>query len=453
MIVRTLDLPCDLGTLFGAAAKEPGAAFLDSGMRDYGLGRWAYLACWPEAELALPADPPPRDPLGALRAFAGPFKGDLPAGPLPFMGGCVGYLSYDLGRCFERLPARLPPLEGARALRFFRYPGVLGVDCRERRLWLASWRDDAEAGAYLDRLEGLARRAFREPVRRGEAEPFRVGEARPNFEAAGFRDAVRRARQWIASGDVYQINVAQRFEAAFSGSKSGLYSALRACNPAPYAAYLDFGDEAVLSSSPERFLRLRGRVANTRPIKGTRPRTGEPAADAREREALLRSEKERAELLMIVDLERNDLGRVAEAGSVTVEGLHAIEAYPTVFHQTASVSARLASGVDAVDCLRAMFPGGSITGAPKIRAMELIEAIEPCRRGVYTGSVGWLGLNGDAEFNIAIRTFHLSGGRARFHAGSGIVWDSDPQAEYEETLHKALGLFRALERGATGKSM
>jgi para-aminobenzoate synthetase component 1 len=265
-----------------------------------------------------------------------------------------------------------------------------------------------------------------------------------NFDFAGYSAAIARIKAYIASGDVYQVNLTQRFAAPLPCPPYALYQRLRERSPAPFAAYLSFGPVQVVSSSPERFLTVRGRQVETRPIKGTRPRSADPAADARLAAELLASEKDRAELLMIVDLERNDLGRVCTYGSVQVEKLWQLESHPTVHHLVATVSGTLRPEVDVIDCVAACFPGGSITGAPKIRAMQIIDELEPHRRHVYTGAIGYLGFDGNADLNIAIRTLTCVGGQAYYHVGGGIVWDSNPSAEYQETLDKGRAMHEAL---------
>ena len=276
--------------------------------------------------------------------------------------------------------------------------------------------------------------------------PARRSEWKWNLSRADFCTAVRRVRDYIASGDVYQVNLSQRARCTYEGDSLALYQALRLGNPAPYGAYLDLGDWQLISTSPEQFLHKSGRQLETRPIKGTRPR-GIDAEANRQNEAALRvSQKDRAELLMIVDLERNDLGRVAEFGSVQVEGLYQLEHYAKVIHQTARVKATLAEHKDIYDALAAIFPGGSITGAPKIRAMQIIEEIEPTRRGAYCGSIGYIGFDGDAEFNIAIRSLHLKDGQLDYQVGGGIVWDSDPEDEYQETLDKARAIRETIDQ-------
>jgi para-aminobenzoate synthetase component 1 len=274
-----------------------------------------------------------------------------------------------------------------------------------------------------------------------------------SFSPEDYRRAVGRARRYIFAGDVYQVNLSQRFQLPLACNPFDAYLRLRSHNPAPFAAYLNLPEGQVLSASPERFLRFdpRGRRVQTRPIKGTRPRGRTPVEDEAMARELLKSEKDRAENVMIVDLERNDLGRVAEIGSVRVMELASLETLPTVFHLTSTVEATLREDRDPVDLLLATFPGGSITGAPKIRAMEIIDELEPTARSVYTGAIGRIGFDGSLDLNIAIRTIVVKGRAAYFQAGGGIVADSDPEMEYRETLHKARALRDALT--ASGSSV
>ena len=257
---------------------------------------------------------------------------------------------------------------------------------------------------------------------------------------------VRRAKEYIAAGDIYQVNLSHRFTASWNGDALQFYEALRHYSPAPYAAYLDLGGRAVLSSSPELFLQMSGRGIRTRPIKGTRPRHADATADALSEYELITSPKEIAELVMITDLERNDLGRVCEYGSVQAAELLKLERYEQVFHLVSTVEGRLRGGIDHVTALQSCFPGGSITGAPKKRAREIIAELEPEPRGLYTGAIGYFGFNGESQFNIAIRTVIVENGEAHFHTGAGIVADSVPEKEYEETEHKAAGILMAAER-------
>jgi aminodeoxychorismate synthase component I len=266
------------------------------------------------------------------------------------------------------------------------------------------------------------------------------------MEREQFTAIVERAQGYIAAGDIYQVNLSHRLEAPFSGDAFAFYEALRHYSPAPFAAYLQQPGRTVLSASPESFLRIGGRAIRTRPIKGTRPRRADPHADERSAYDLLTSSKELAELVMITDLERNDLGAICEYGSVYVAELLKLERHEQVFHLVSTVEGRLREDVDHVEALRRCFPGGSITGAPKKRAREIIAELEPVPRGLYTGAIGWFGFNGESQFSIAIRTAVLDEGHAHFHVGAGIVADSDPGREWQETLDKAAGILLAAEQ-------
>jgi para-aminobenzoate synthetase component 1 len=270
---------------------------------------------------------------------------------------------------------------------------------------------------------------------------------RSTFTHRGYLDAVTRVRDYIIAGDIFQANLSQRFQSRLPESGFELYQRLRRRNPAPFAAYLDLGDLQVLSASPERFLRLdpERRQVETRPIKGTRPRGLGPMHDAALGRALAESEKDRAENVMIVDLLRNDLSRVCRPGTVRVPELFALEHHPTVHHLVSTVVGELEAGADAVDLIRAAFPGGSITGAPKVRAMEIIAELEPTRRGVYCGSIRYISTSGAMDSSIAIRTYLALRGQVYFQAGGGIVADSDPRSEWQETQHKARAILRAAE--------
>jgi para-aminobenzoate synthetase component 1 len=266
-----------------------------------------------------------------------------------------------------------------------------------------------------------------------------------NFSHEEYLEAVKAAREYICAGGIFQVNLSQRFEAELNISPYELYQRLRKINPAPFASYLNFDGVSVVGASPERFLKVHGDWVETRPIKGTRPRGKSVTEDKALAQELLSSVKDRAENVMIVDLERNDIGRVCRYGTVKVAELAILEKYPTVFHLTSTVMGRLRPDKNRIDLLKATFPGGSITGAPKVRAMEIIDELEPTRRSVYTGSVGYLSFSGEMDLNIVIRTFLVKGGRAYFQVGGGIVYDSEPEAEYEETLDKARALIQALK--------
>lgn len=282
----------------------------------------------------------------------------------------------------------------------------------------------------------------------GEAQGAGCGFAdfRPLMHREHFLEIVGRAKEYIAAGDIYQVCLSRAFEAENPGEAWDFYELLRHYSPAPYAAFLDGGGIQVASASPEQFLKISGRRISTRPIKGTRPRHFDAQLDLLSAHELMTSPKEIAELVMITDMERNDLGRVCEYGSVRVPELLHLETYEQVFHLVSTVEGELRAGVGHVEALRSCFPGGSISGAPKKRALEIIRELEPVPRGLYTGAIGYLGYNGESGFSIAIRTVVFEGGTARFHSGAGIVADSDPACEWEETNHKAAGILLAAER-------
>jgi para-aminobenzoate synthetase component 1 len=455
-VVEAWTAPAPPHLLLARLLHRPHPVLLDSASDQSGQGQWSYLACAPAAVLRAPRWRParPRDgqpPIGAATdpfGFAGDWLAPRPLAPharIPFTGGAIGAWSYDLRYRLERLPVL----------------GVTDLDLPDA--WIGLYETlyafDHRAGrGYLVRAprpgepEAVTRKALRQLRRLLAAPAAEVGC--PSIGAASavvsnltrerYLAGVRRAQEYIAAGDIYQVNLSQRFSAQLAGSPYHRYCRLRRASPAPFAAYLDGGDFQILSSSPERFLRVRGREVETRPIKGTRPRGQGAAADARLAAELLGSEKDRAELLMIVDLERNDLGRVCEYGSIRVPRLFELESHPTVHHLVATITGRLAIGQHALDLLRAAFPGGSITGAPKVRAMEIIEELEPVHRSFYTGAIGYVGFDGNAEWNIAIRTMVATAGGVTFAAGGGIVADSVPELEYDETLHKARAMRQAL---------
>lgn len=443
--------PFDAATRLAALG---GLAFLDSGQRHPTLGRYSYVAVDPfglfqvrdgvafwNGERATAA------PLVALRRhmadFATPPLADLP----PFQGGAIGAFAYDFG---WRLEDRAPPsASGGDDIFLAFHDAVLAFDHETRRAWLIA------SGHPAPDARGRAARA---EMRRAEilaclARPTRARQPVPAIEwsaevtRADYAAAVERVRAYIRAGDIYQANIAQRFSAPAPRGVDplDLYAALRAANPAPFAAYLDCGPRHVLSTSPELFLRGDGRGVETRPIKGTARRLDDPTADAAVAARLLASRKDQAENVMIVDLLRNDLSRVCATDSVEVPVLCGLETYAGLHHLVSAVTGRLAPGRDALDLLAATFPGGSITGAPKLRAMEIIAEIERAPRGIYCGAIGALGFDGSCALNIAIRTVVMEDGRLDLRAGGGITILSDPEAEYEETLTKARRLFAAFE--------
>jgi para-aminobenzoate synthetase component I len=412
------------------------------------------------------------DPLAALRELVRPHATAPVPGLPPFQGGAAGYVAYDWGLTLERLPAPRYDDLGLPDLVIGLYDWVIAWDHEASRAWVISTgipelspdlrraRATVRAAFVNERISGVApclpQRSAASPSQahdRTLAPSHHVEpewwppsfELKSSFTRAGYLDAVERVREYIFAGDIFQANLSQRFEVASDESPWSFYTRLRERNAAPFAAFLDFPEVAVVSASPERFLRVDAeRVVETRPIKGTRPRGVGPEHDAALGQALAESAKDRAENLMIVDLMRNDLSRVCAPGSVRVSELFSLERYATVHHLVSTVVGTLAPGTDAIDLLRAAFPGGSITGAPKLRAMEIIAELEPSRRGVYCGSIGYWSVTGELDTSIAIRTAVLQDGRVYFSAGGGIVADSVPEQEYRETLDKARAMIDVL---------
>lgn len=447
-----LPLDLDPARLGAFAASQPHGFILDSGDAPDGwqfIGfrpRWT-LTCRGELRVLC------RDgaietsrgrALDALRSVLNAWRLDPEGDAPPFWGGGVGFLSYDLGWQLERLPRRTEDDLATPELAWAFYDAVVAVPATGTPLLCIS----PAPGESQDVL--VAKRAAWERELRALPghEPAPPGRATGAPKATFTRDAYLRAvetlKEHIAAGDLYQANLSQRFAIPFGGDAHAFFEALRAHNPAPFAAFLSWPDMTVASSSPERFLRLRRGHVETSPIKGTRPRGRTPAEDQALAHMLATSLKDRAEHLMIVDLERNDLGRVCRIGSVHVPERFVLEAHPTVWHLVSTVAGELRADRDLIDLLAATFPGGSITGAPKLKAMEILDGLEPTRRGLYTGSIGYLGRDGTMDLNIVIRTAILKDDTAYLQVGGGIVADSDPAAEYQETLDKAKAFFRTL---------
>lgn len=436
--------------VFARLRSAPGCCWLDSGNGSGKQQRYSVLAAFPFQTLtaygnriekrigdevthhAVPCS------LGYLESELTKYQSE--DAELPMAGGAIGHFSYEFGFRLAGLSSSV-----GRALRwpdfcFHFFAATYVFDHLESR---GSFRAiDTDLGrAGLKQLRTALEQVEEKQALAGPAAPFSANRSRENYCAA-----VEGIREAIASGEIYQANLAQFFSTPFTDDSAVLFSRLRDLNPAPYGAYINAGDRAILSSSPEQFLRIDSdRRIVTRPIKGTRPRGRSSATDRRLRDDLFSSTKERAELLMIVDMERNDLGRIAEFGSVQVNELYCVESYATVHHLVGEVEAKLRSEIGLREIMRATFPGGSITGAPKIQAMKVIQTLEPTPRDVFCGSIGWLGFDGTMELNIAIRTIVCQEGRADFGVGAGIVWDSVPDAEFQETLHKAQALFAALQ--------
>jgi para-aminobenzoate synthetase component 1 len=464
---------------------RPWFTWLDSGSDATGLGRWSFLCAEPWAALRATGlgterrgadgawQPVQGDILAALDRELLPLATAAAAGGPPFQGGAAGFVGYDWGRVLE---PRIPPPHvadlGLPDAMFGLYDVVLAWDHQLDEGWIVSTGDPASGAARAARARARLAETLRwlatpAPAGLGEAlvaapgpctsdvaaapsypvigvEDAEAVGLRSTFTHRGYLSAVQRVREYILAGDIFQANLSQRFEAPLGEPPGRLYARLRRRNPAPFGAWLSLDDVTILSVSPERFLRLEDRAVETRPIKGTRPRGLGPMHDEALGRELTESEKDRAENVMIVDLLRNDLSRVCTPGTVRVPELFHLEQHPTVLHLVSTVTGTLRPGHRAADLLRASFPGGSITGAPKVRAMEIITELEPTQRGPYCGMLGYVSVTGTMDTSIAIRTCVVRDGTVYFSGGGGIVADSDPELEYRETLHKVQGIVRTL---------
>ena len=442
----------DSAALFDTVADRPWAVFLDSGRPFVEQGRYDIISADPM--LAVTTRGPltevhehsgvtvsGEDPFAVLRRCLG--EPGKRVNDLPFSGGAMGYFSYDLGRRLERLPEQAEDAEQIPEMAVGVYDWALVVDHHERRSYLVSQGRDSRTAIHWPDL--LSR--FRNVRAERQRPTFRVtGVPQSNMSFEQYAAAFQRIKRYISAGDCYQVNLAQRFDTCVEGSLWQAYRMLRKLNPAPFSGYMNTPFCQLLSCSPERFLQVdEGRV-ETRPIKGTRPRSTRHEKDLQLAQELKHSKKDQAENLMIVDLLRNDLGKVCVPGSIQVPELFAIESFATVHHLVSTVTGELAAGNDSLDLLRACFPGGSITGAPKLRAMEIIEELEPQRRGVYCGSIAYAGFDGAMDSSVAIRTLVHSNGSLRFWAGGGIVADSELEAEYQETFDKVAAILKLLDQ-------
>jgi para-aminobenzoate synthetase component 1 len=445
-----------------ALCGRPHCLFLDSALRHDALGRYSFVTADPFEVLRRPVGE--RDPLGRLGERLGQFPvATVPELP-PFQGGAAGLFSYDLNRSLERIPPPRYDEFNVPALLVGLYDVVLACDHQQDRAWIISHGfPEVEENARRRRAEerlaqmkkwltepGLGQELRNDsnflPARRlaPQFPTGRLDDLTSNFSEADYLAAIRRVVEYIHAGDAFQVNLSQRLLFPAKDDAVSLYRRLRQCNPATFAGYFDLGDFQIVSASPERFLRVSGREVEARPIKGTRQRTSLPEADLFAAEGLRESEKDRAENVMIVDLLRNDLSRVCAPESVQVTQLCQLETYQYVQHLVSAVTGRLADGRTALDLVRAAFPGGSITGAPKVRAMEIIAELEPTARGPYCGSLGYVGFDGTMDLSILIRTITAGRGWRQLPVGGGIVAQSRAEDEYEETWHKARGLIHAL---------
>jgi para-aminobenzoate synthetase component 1 len=463
-LIEEIPNPLSAVETFFLFKNEPYSFFLDSSMYHSQWGRYSFIGSDPflifrskdgniEIQEGERLNKLRGNPFDILKIFHSRYSLPSLVNFPPFIGGTVGYFGYDLCHHLEELPSHtLDDLSLPDCYLGF-YDCIIAFDHQKGRSWIISCgfpelnKTLRETRAKI-RLAEIKNRIscsqeFINSDMRADSYLKRDLSIISNFSKEGYLDAVQKAKDYIAQGDIFQVNLSQRLCVEEPREPFELYCNLRSINPTPFASFLNFAEVKIISASPERFLRIEDRKVQTRPIKGTRPRGREVLEDNMFAMDLLESEKDRAELVMIVDVERNDLGRVCEYGTVKVPELVTLETYATVFHLVSTVEGTLRQDKDHIDCLKASFPGGSITGAPKIRAMEIIDELEPTKRSVYTGSIGYLGFNKQTDLNIVIRTFLITKRKAYFQVGGGIVTDSDPEAEYAETLHKAKSLIDA----------
>jgi len=443
--------------LFAYFAELPDTALLDSSLTT-DAGRYSFIGIEPFLVLSGKNDnlhlvsnghklSVKNDPFEYLNSIIGTYRVDNPTS-LPFIGGGIGYLSYDLKNTIERLERKVKDDLGLPDIYFVFYQAILILDKLDPEELTISVMDiDSRGYKRSGNLIEEIKKIIADAPGRSHAHPAnRTYKPRfkSNFSKKNYISSVKRVMEYIRAGDIYQACLSQRFKTEWPFPPYELYRKLNGINPSPFSAYLNFGETRVISSSPELFLRISDNTIETRPMKGTRPRGSTTFEDIALKEHLEKSAKDEAELSMIVDLERNDLGKTSIPGSVEVAEHRRVETYPTVFQTISIVKSRMNSDATLVDVIKAAFPGGSITGCPKIRAMEIIDELEPTARGVYTGSIGYISFHNTMDLNIAIRTMIMKGKDVYFQTGGGIVADSDPEEEYTETLIKARALMESL---------
>lgn len=438
----------NVANVFAQFASLPWSIFLDSGRPYSDQGRYEIFSAFPKKTFLTQGkyttitsggyqQVVPDDPFELLQHELSSYQVD--SSHLPFAGGALGYFSYDLGRRIEKMKSTaqndvaMPDM----AIGIYRWAYV--VDHHEKKSTLVG--DLSDSRVRLN-WQDIINKVTNPIIQKSRGEYKAISRIESNMSEEQYIEKFSAVKRYIGSGDCYQVNLAQRFSVQVDGDPWEGYMQLREINPSPFASYFNVPNCQVLSVSPERFIRVDNKLVQTKPIKGTRPRSKNNNKDEKLKEDLQSSIKDRAENVMIVDLLRNDLSKCCEINSVKVTKLFHIESFPTVHHLVSTIEGRLPENTSSLELLRESFPGGSITGAPKIRAMQIIEELEPHRRGLYCGSIGYIGFNGKMDTNIAIRTVIQRDGRAYFYAGGGLVWDSDEKEEYQETFDKAAAIFK-----------
>ncbi|MDZ4993259.1 aminodeoxychorismate synthase component I [Clostridium perfringens] len=444
--IKEIDNKLESQEVYSLFKDEKDSIFLDSSKEESEFSLYSFIGINPfkkfiskRDEIYIDGKLSYGDPFDKLDELIKKYKIDYES-DIPFLGGAMGYFSYDIGRVIEKMPESAKEDVSIPDSYFLFYDNVIIFDLRNKKTYITALGIKEDSEKSIKDIE--------EKIKQGKVE-FNIvldkkSEFISNFSREEYIEAVKQVKEYIKEGHTYIANLTQRFQCDYNSNPFDTYISLRSINKAPFSCYLNLEDFQIISSSPERFLKVFNNEIETRPIKGTRPRGINKIEDEKNREELLNSEKDKSELLMIVDLERNDLSKVCKPFSVKVTELFKLEEYSTVFHLVSTVIGELNNNVSSVKCIRECFPGGSITGAPKIRSMEIIEELEGIRRGIYTGAIGYFDLRGNCDFNIVIRTILTKDNKAYFGVGGGITIESDEEMEYEETLDKAKALMRVL---------
>lgn len=447
-LIEEVSTELDAFSIYSIFKEEKESVFLDSGMDRKRLGKYSFIGLNPfitfkskNSRCIINGEEYEGDIFEELKNLIKKYKLKNNT-ELPFIGGGIGYFSYDLGRSIEKLPQAAVEDVDIPNCYFNFYDNVIVVDHLKNKVYVTA------LGILQEHEKSI--NIIKERIYKGKKIECinhieNKVEFESNFTKNEYIKTIEKVREYIENGDIYITNLTQRFTCSTEKEPYEIYKTLRSINPAPFAAFMKLEGFSIVSSSPERFLQIKNRIVETRPIKGTRPRGRDKEEDIKNRQELLDSEKDKSELLMIVDLERNDLSRVCKQNSVKVTELFQLEEYSTVYHLVATVKGEIRDECTSIDCIKACFPGGSITGAPKIRSMEIIDELEKVRRNIYTGCIGYIGFDDSVDLNIVIRTMLIKDNKAYIGVGGGITWESDPKAEYEETLDKARALFRSLE--------
>lgn len=454
MLLKELNTNLSSENIYEIFKDEIHSSFLDSSMVEDKLGKYSFIGLNPfkrvrveKQKVYINDRETKEDIFKVLKDTINKYKFKNNT-EIPFISGGIGYLSYDFGRTLEKFSDTAKEEVDIPLCIFNFYDNLIIFDHSNNKKYISSLGILEEEEESIKKiLEKIENHKVKENHKKETIEVnhnYSIQEFSSNFSREEYEETVEKVRKYIEEGHIYITNLTQRFLKEVKEEPYNIYKKLRLLSPAPFAAYLNYEDFKILSSSPERFIKIEDKVVQTRPIKGTRPRGKTKKEDENNREELKNSEKDKSELLMIVDLERNDLSKVCAEHSVKVLELFEIEEYSTVFHLVSNINGRLREDKDCIDCIKATFPGGSITGAPKIRSMEIIEELEGLKRNIYTGSIGYIGFDGNCDFNIIIRTILYKDNIAYFGVGGGITYESEKEFEFEETLHKAKAIMKAL---------